>query len=120
MQDHRYAKQILSEIIGNRLSAVTFGVFNHLRLDFDGPSLVAWNPVSLESAEGVARRGEPGFSDRFVGCLGLTVSDVQINDVELKIAFADKCSFSLSLRDADYSSPEAGIYHSADQQTVVF
>lgn len=120
MQDHRYAKQILSELVGNILSAVTFGVFEHLRLEFDGPSLVAWNPVSVEKAEGVVRGGEPGFSDELVRCLGLTVSDVQITDVELRIAFADQRSFTMSLREADYSSPEAGLYHSANQQTLVF
>jgi hypothetical protein len=119
MEDNVFAQQTMQEIVGEKLNMVLFGVFGHLSLDFNGPSLVAHNPVSLKTGGRVLRFGEPGFCDALCGQLGLTVSDVQISDDELRILFADQSSFAMSLREADYVGPEAGIYYSADKGIMV-
>ena len=120
MKDNAFAQQTMREIIGEKLSAVVFGVFGHLSLDFDGPSLVAHNPVLLIMGERTIRFGEPGFSDALCSQLGQVVSDVQVSAVELRIVFADQSSFAMSLREADYVGPEAGTYYSADKRMMVF
>jgi hypothetical protein len=120
MKDVVNAQELMREIIGEKLSSVVFGVFRHLGLAFDGPSLVAHNPVSLKTGERVLRFGEPGFCDALCGQLGLVVSDVQISDDELRIIFVDQSSFAMSLREADYVGPEAGMYYSADKGMMVF
>lgn len=120
MKDNAFAQQTMREIVGGKLSAVTFGVFDHLGLEFDGPSLVVHNPVSLKTEERLFRFGEPGFCDALCGQLGQVVSDVQLSDEELRITFADQSSFTMSLRDRDYCGPEAGAYYSGDKQKIVF
>jgi hypothetical protein len=120
MKDNAFAQQTMREIIGEKLSAVVFGVFGHLSLDFDGPSLVAHNPVSLTMGDRTLRFGEPGFCDSFCSQLGQVVSDVQISADELRIVFAGQSSFAMSLRKADYTGPEAGTYYSADKRMIVF
>jgi hypothetical protein len=119
MKDNAFAQQTMREIVGEKLSAVVFGVFGHLSLDFDGPSLVAHNPVSLKTGERVLRFGESGFCDALCGQLGQLVSDVQISEDELRIVFADQSSFAMSLCEADYIGPEAGTYYSADKRIMV-
>jgi hypothetical protein len=120
MKDNAFAQQTMREIVGEKLSAVVFGVFGHLSLDFDGPSLVAHNPVSLKTGGRVLRFGELGFCDALCSQLGHVVSDVQVSDDELRIVFADESSFAMSLREADYVGPEAGTYYSADKRMMVF
>lgn len=120
MKDNAFAQQTMREIVGEKLSAVVFGVFGHLSLEFDGPSLVAQNPVSLKTGERILRFGETGFCDALCSQLGQVVSDVQISDDELQIAFGGQSSFAMSLREADYSGPEAGTYYSADKRMLVF
>ncbi len=120
MKNHAFAQETMREIVGEKLSAVKFGVFGHLGLEFDGPSLVAHNPVSLKTAEHMFRVGQPGFCDALCDRLGQTISDVRITDEELKIMFADESWFAMSLQEADYSGPEAGMYCSADKQMTVF
>src|SRR5437867_2636341 len=108
MKDHAFAQETMREIIGEKLSAVVFGVFGHLSLEFDGPSLVAQNPVSLKTGERILRFGEPGFCDALCGQLGHIVLDVQISDDEMKIVFDEQSAFAMSLREADCAGPEAG------------
>jgi hypothetical protein len=120
MKDNTFAQQTMREIIGEKLNEVVFGVFGHLSLDFDGPSLAAHNPVSLTIEERILRFGEPGFCDALCSQLGRVVSDVQISKDELRIVFVDQSSFAMSLREADYTGPEAGTYFSADKRMMVF
>jgi hypothetical protein len=120
MKDHAFAQETMREIVGEKLSAVVFGVFGHLSLQFDGPSLVAHNPVSLTMGERTLRFGEPGFCDALCSQLGQVVSDVQISADELRIVFTEQRSFAMSLREADYPGPEAGTYYSAGKRMMVF
>ncbi len=120
MKDNAFAQQTMQEIVGEKLSAVVFGVFGHLSLEFDGPSLVVHNPVSLKTGGRILRFCEPGFRDALCNQLGQVVSDVQISDDELRIVFGGENSFAMSLREADYSGPEAGTYYSADKRMIVF
>ena len=120
MNDKDFARNTMREIIGEKLSAVVFGVFGHLSLEFDGPSLVARNPVLLKIGEIILRFGEPGFCDILCGQLGKVVSELQISDDELRITFADQSLFAMSLREVDFTGPEAGTYYAADKRMVVF
>ena len=120
MKDNAFAQQAMREIVGGKFSSVVFGVFDHLNLEFDGPSFVAHNPVLLKTEDRVLRFGEPGFCDALCRQLGQVVSDVQISDEEMRIVFADQSSFVMSLREVDYTGPEAGMYYSADKQMIVF
>ena len=120
MKDNAFAQQTMKEIVGEKLSAVVFGVFGHMSLEFDGPSLVAHNPVSLKTGGRILRFGESGFCDALCSQLGTVVSDVQISDDELRIALGGETAFVMSLREGDYSGPEAGTYYSADNRMIVF
>jgi hypothetical protein len=120
VKDNAFAQQTMREIVGQKLSAVVFGVFADLSLEFNGPSLVAHNPVSLTLGDRILRFGDPGFCDVLCSQLGQIVSDVRISNDELRIAFGDQSSFAMSLREADYAGPEAGTYYSADKRVMVF
>lgn len=120
MKDAASTQQTMREIVGKRLTTVVFGVFGHLSLEFDGPSLVVHNPASLQVKERILRFDDTGFRDALCSRLGQVVSDVQISDDELRIVFGGQSSLSVSLREADFVGPEAGTFYSADKGMMVF
>lgn len=120
MKDNAIAQQTMREIVGEKVSAVVFGVFGQLSFQVGGASLVAQNTVSLKTGERILRFGETGFCDALCSQLGQVVLDVQISDDELRIAIGGESLFAMSLREADYSGPEARTYNSADKRMMVF
>ena len=100
----------LSELIGGQLSAVTF-VQDYIQLWFDGAGMNITTPVTLKAASNEIKSWAPGFRDLLCNQIGKIVSGVHQNGTELTIAFDDESHISVSLREADYSSPEAFYVH---------
>jgi hypothetical protein len=101
----------LDELIGQQLSAVTF-VQDYVQLWFNGPGINITNPVTVKTASSELRSWAPGFRDLLCGQIAKVVSGVYHQDgAALTIAFSDESELSVSLREADYSSPEAFYAH---------
>ena len=101
----------LDELIGQQLSAVTF-VQDYIQVWFDGPGLNITNPVTVKAASSELKSWAPGFRDLLCGQIAKVVSRVHHQDgVALTITFSDESELSVSLREVDYSSPEAFYAH---------
>ena len=96
-----------TELIGEQMGAVTF-VQDYLQLHFDGPCINVYMPMQIEVGSQVVDRKEEGFRNALCAQIAKRVSAVSIDPVEaLRISFEDGSRISISLRRADYTSPDA-------------
>ena len=101
----------LDELIGEQLTAVTF-VQDYIQLWFDGPGINLTNPVTVKTASNEIKSWAPGFRDLLCNQIAKIVSGVRLRDrAALTITFGDESHISVSLQEADYSSPEAFYAH---------
>lgn len=110
MSEHE-SSDIFAELRGASLSAVTF-VQDYLQLWFDGPGINVTNPLTVH-ADGVSVTSwQPGFRDALCSAIAKIVADVEFREGEaLVIRFDDGAALSVSLRAADYTTPEAIYAH---------
>lgn len=102
---------ILNELIGEKLSAVTF-VQDYLQLWFDGPGLNVMNPITVLAENRQIASWEKGFRDLLCGQIAKTISSVVWNEGEgFELTFSDESILSVSLKPDDYSGPEAVYGH---------
>lgn len=102
---------MLDQLRGEQLSAVTF-VQDYLQHWFDGPGINVTNPLTVRMGSSSVTSGEPGFRDALCEQIAKVVASVEVRDGDaLVIAFEDGSQLSVSLRDEDYSSPEAIYAH---------
>jgi hypothetical protein len=110
---------ILDELIGEQLSAVTF-VQDYIQLWFDGPGINVINPLSVCSGSTTVASGASGFRDALCRQISKTVSGVEFQtSLALVIRFQDSTTLSISLSPNDYNSPEAFYAHGFKGGSVV-
>src|SRR5690606_5196237 len=96
-----------NELVTSQLSSVEF-VQDYLQLRFDGPSINVTNPLTVKSGSNEITSWDAGFRDLLCGQITKVVSQVEYNQGKaLTIFFADDSKIVISLRQEDYSSPEA-------------
>jgi len=109
----------LNEIVGSRLSSVEF-VMDYIEFRFDGPCLTTLTLPSIRSGTGDLRAVDPGYRDGLCRQIGTEVADVLLTEEDLTVAFSDSVAFVVSLRDDDYTGPEAVNFCGADGRWIVF
>lgn len=99
------------QLRGEQLSAVTF-VQDYLQLSFDGPTINVMNPLTVEAEGRSIISWQPGFRDLLCAKMTKVVAATDYrNDHSLRIQFEDGACLAISLREADYTSPEAIYAH---------
>jgi len=99
---------IRQQVVGRRLSGVTF-VMDYIQLQFDPPPTInALTPITVESGGRTAISGDESFRNLLCEQIPKTVTDVSLeHGVALTFSFEDGSSISLSLRQQDYVGAEA-------------
>src|SRR4051812_28048817 len=104
-------RDIVEQLRGEQLSAVTF-VQNYLQLWFDGPGINVINPLTVQKGQSSVTSWEPGFRDVLCSQIAKIVATVECRDGEaFVIRFEDGSQLSISLREQDYTTPEALYAH---------
>jgi hypothetical protein len=99
------------EIRGGQLSAVTF-VRDYLQLWFDGPGINVTNPLTVETRDVTVTSWQPGFRDALCSQITKIVATVEFVDkAAFSIGFEDGSKLTISLREKDYTTPEALYAH---------
>jgi hypothetical protein len=98
---------LFAQLVGEQLSSVTF-VQDYLQIHFDGPSMNVNNPLTVESDGQKITSWEPGFRDLLCSLISQIVRHTEcIGGERLTVLFENGSRISVSLRQEDYSSPEA-------------
>ncbi len=113
-------KLIQQQIVGRRLSGVTF-VMDYVQLQFDPPPTVnALTPITVRCGSKTAVTGDEPFRNVLCEQIPKTVSAVTLREKDsLAFTFEDGSSISLSLRPEDYVCPEAVNVYGADHFCLV-
>lgn len=102
---------LFEQLRGEHLSAVTF-VQDYLQLWFDGPGINVTNPLTVQSGGVSVASWQPGFRDALCSLIAKIVATVECREGEaFVIRFEDGSLLSVSLREQDYTSPEAIYAH---------
>jgi hypothetical protein len=110
----------LGSIVGKQLSAVVF-VQDYIQLQFDGPGLTAVTLPTVKVVDKQIAWGMPGYRDLLCERIGKLVTSASVTEgEEICIEFNDGSSVAVSLRDEDYQTAEAAIFHDGPTQTWVW
>ena len=102
---------LFEQLYGEHLSAVTF-VQDYLQLWFDGPGINVTNPLTVQTGGVSATSWQPGFRDALCSQIAKIVAAVEYRAGEaFIIRFEDGSQLSISLREQDYTTPEALYVH---------
>jgi len=108
----------LACIIGEELSSVEF-VRDYVQLRFDGPVLTVLTPPTMQVDGEVYPWARLGFRDALCAQIGHAVAHVSCYSDALAIEFNTGSVFRISLRDEDYTGPEALMFTAAGKYWVV-
>lgn len=103
----------IRQLKGRVLSSVEF-VHDYLQLRFDGPCLTAYTHPTIDYTGGRVTWGAPGYRDRLCEQIGATVTDAWANEAEVAVGFESRTVISISMKDEDYTGPEAVQFVSED------
>jgi hypothetical protein len=109
-------------LIGEQLSAVTF-VMDYLQLQFNSQCLTVLNPLFVKVGGHSYKFNDTEFRNVICERITRLVQKITLSEQELLIDFDDSSSFSISLKEEDYSSPEAINFYfteSGKERIVVF
>ena len=107
------------QVIGEKLSAVVF-VLDYHQLQFDGPTFTILNPITVTSRGSSMAVGEDQFRNRLCEQIAKVVRRVECREGDaLVIEFEDRSTISVSLKDEDYTVPEAVIFQGDNVWTVI-
>ena len=110
MSEHTPAA-LFEQLRGEQLSAVTF-VQDYLQLWFDGPGINVTNPLTVQTGQLSVTSWQPGFRDALCSQIAKIVAAVECREGEaFIIRFEDGSQLSVSLREQDYTTPEAIYAH---------
>ena len=102
---------LFEQLRGEQLGAVTF-VQNYLQLSFDGPGINVTNPLTVQAGQLSVTSWQPGFRDALCSQITKIVAAVEYREGEaFIIRFDDGSQISISLREQDYTTPEALYAH---------
>ncbi len=108
VEDPLFGEKALQEIVGEKLSAVTF-VMDYIQLAFDGPMITAYTWPTVQAGDRTFRRGDPSYRDELCARVATDVVAVRVPRDSIEIMFADGSTIRISLRAEDLSEgvPEA-------------
>ena len=107
METHgKILSEALQDLKGVRLYSVEF-VMDYVQLHFGGPTLTAYTHPSLKVNGRTITWDVPGFKDSLCSLIGVPITEVHIVKEELRLDFEKDVTLAVSLRDEDYSGPEA-------------
>ncbi len=123
-----------TELIGAKLISVGYQTSTYVGLDKQGPTLevnpfclkfdrgllVIENPFTVFSSGAVHESFEVKCEPILKTLAGTRVADAEFRKESIHIAFDNESSISISLREKDFSTPEAGHYAPNDGQIIVF
>jgi hypothetical protein len=120
MSSQESEEKISHQVIGRRLSGVSF-VLDYIQLQFDPPPTInALTPVTVRSGDRQSVQGEEPFRNLLCNQILKTVASVRLQQEEaLTFEFADGSEISLSLRPSDYVCPEAVNVYGKDHFCLV-
>jgi hypothetical protein len=110
--------EVMNEIVGRSMSSVEF-VHDYIQFRFDGPCLTTLTIPSIKTDKGLVRAADRRYRDCLCSQIGVCVLAVKVTDEELIVEFASEVAFVVSLRDVDYTGPEAINYIAEDGRWVV-
>ena len=96
----------IGQLKGRVLSSIEF-VQDYVQLRFDGPCLTMYTHPNIDHTEGRSCWGSTGYRDRLCDQIGSTVTDAWANEAEVSVGFESGTVISVSMKDEDYSGPEA-------------
>jgi hypothetical protein len=95
-----------NELIDSKLRSVVF-VQDYVQLDFDGPTISVYNPITVKSDDISITSWNNGFRDLLCGQINKVVGEVRFEpEHALNLFFKDDSNIIVSLESDDYSSPE--------------
>lgn len=108
----------MSEIVGRVLTSVVF-IHDYIQFVFDGPCLTTLTLPSILTTDGELRHGERGYCDCLCSQIGAQVKTTCSSSEEVKITFGNDVAIAVSLREEDYTGPEAINYVGDDGNLIV-
>ncbi len=100
-------ENIFEELIGEKLSSITF-VMDYIQLSFDGPTINVYAPILVKDEITTTRCGEDQFRNQICSFIAKQVKEVTFAESEsIYIYFEDHSQIQISLRESDYTGPEA-------------
>jgi hypothetical protein len=97
----------LRRLEGKPPSSVEF-VQDYVQLRFDGPTLSAYNPLSIEVKESIVKCGDRCYHDFLCAQINHRVEETRvIEDKEVSLRFENGAILRISLREEDCRGPEA-------------
>ena len=118
-KDTTWEEQVLQAIVGKQLSSVEF-VQDYVQLRFDGPTLTAVTPPTIEIGDGAFLWNEPGFRDEI--CKRITRKVVAARIVpgdSVQIELDDATIVKVSLKTEDYRAAEAANFRTMSEWWVL-
>jgi len=111
---------IAEQVVGRRLSAVTF-VLDYIQLQFDPPPILnALTPVRVVCGGRSARFGDELFRNLICEQIPKTIKSVSLVDEQsLRLILDDDSEIAISLRREDYRGPEAVVLYGTNHVCVV-
>ncbi|EDY18571.1 hypothetical protein CfE428DRAFT_3956 [Chthoniobacter flavus Ellin428] len=107
------------QLEGEQLGAVTF-IQDYLQLEFDGHGFSICMPMTVQAGGLTTRTGDNRFRNAICEQIAKRVRSVNTQDSEaLTIIFEDDSRISISLRESDYSGPEAFTAHGFGDSIIV-
>lgn len=112
--------RIRQQVVGRRLSGVTF-VMDYVQLQFDPPPTInAFTPITVRSGGRTAVSGEETFRNLICGQIPKTVASIAIAEGEsFSLSFEDGSVISISLRKQDDPHGEAVNFIGVDDVLVI-
>lgn len=91
-----------------------------VRLIFDLGALVIENPFTVDTGASLHNSSEDGCETILQMFVGASVADAEFRRQSIDIRFDNGYQVSISLRDEDFSTPEAGNYQPNNGPVIVF
>ena len=108
-----------SELQGLQLSSVEF-VQDYFQLRFDGPCITTYNPTKVECGDLKVMSWGDQFRNMLCGQIGKIVNRIEFFEKDvLLIMFEDQSRITISLKEEDYSGPEAIKYIGLKKNNLV-
>lgn len=112
--------ELYQEIVGRKLSAVTF-VTNYVQLQFDPPPRInAYSPITVISGGGRVASSDDQFRNRLCEQITTVVRSVDVSpDEAFVIRFGDDSAISISLRLEHHIYGEAVYIEGSDRWGII-
>jgi hypothetical protein len=94
-------------------------VRDYVQLDFDGMLLTAYTLPEVEAGGRRWSSREPGWRDSLCQRIGVSLTTAYCSELQLALGFSDTSNILISLRDQDYTGPEAFMLCADDHPAIV-